>query len=342
MTDVKEIARVVPGWVPKDIRNYVFHTEMGQPIRALARSQECHASTIMRQIRKVEQSRDDPLIDRAIKELATKGSTPAAPSRLELLQALRRLATPKSMLALAVGMEQGVIVQDNLTGEPDRGVPLPSVTATALALRGWIAPTRGKGRVLRYRITQTGRSALRDLTAEVENTARAMAEGPATFDGAAPLSLSPDSSIVARMPMQESPVAGLARRRDKEGNPFLTRAMVRAAERLREDFELAQIAAPSPDPEGARWADLLNDIDGRCAEPVSDTSARGQVAAALLFLGPGLAEVALRCCCLLEGLETAEQELGWAARSGKVVLRIALQRLVLHYDEVGHLGPKIG
>ena len=57
-------------------------------------------------------------------------------------------------------------------------------------------------------------------------------------------------------------------------------------------------------------------------------AARDRVAAALRDLGPGLGDVALRVCCFLEGIETAEQRLGWAARSGKVVLRIALQRVV--------------
>jgi hypothetical protein len=48
-------------------------------------------------------------------------------------------------------------------------------------------------------------------------------------------------------------------------------------------------------------------------------------------LGPGLADVALRTCCFLEGLETTERRMGWSARSGKVVLKIALQRLAAHY-----------
>ena len=60
-------------------------------------------------------------------------------------------------------------------------------------------------------------------------------------------------------------------------------------------------------------------------------------------LGPGLGDVALRCCCYLEGLETVEKRLGWAARSGKIVLRIALQRLKRHYDVLhGPGGPMIG
>ena len=48
---------------------------------------------------------------------------------------------------------------------------------------------------------------------------------------------------------------------------------------------------------------------------------------------PGLGDVALRCCCRLEGLEAVEQTMGWSARSGKIVLRIALQRLARHYDD---------
>ncbi|MFD1809036.1 DUF6456 domain-containing protein [Gemmobacter lanyuensis] len=67
------------------------------------------------------------------------------------------------------------------------------------------------------------------------------------------------------------------------------------------------------------------------------------MAAALRDLGPGLGDVALRVCCYLEGLEVAERRMGWAARSGKIVLRIALQRLRRHYqDRYGRSGPLIG
>ena len=109
MNTIRSTSIPVPTWVPVEIQNYVFHTEMGQPIRVLARSQSCHASTIMRQIRKVETRRDDPLVDRGIKALAEEGDQTQMPSDLEMMQALRRLSAPEALLAIAMGMEQGVI-----------------------------------------------------------------------------------------------------------------------------------------------------------------------------------------------------------------------------------------
>ncbi len=44
-----------------------------------------------------------------------------------------------------------------------------------------------------------------------------------------------------RVNLAESPVQVLARRRDTDGRPFLEAEHVSAAERLREDFELAQM-----------------------------------------------------------------------------------------------------
>jgi len=342
MGTAKQTSREVPSWLPVDVQNYVFHTEMGQPIRALARSQSCHASTIMRQIRKVETRRDDPLVDRAIKALSEDDSGTELPNGVELMQALRRLAAPKAMLAIAMGMDQGVILQDSTTGEPEHGSKLASSIGMTLALRDWISCGNTVGRVLRYRITPAGRIALRELTAKQENQARAMAEGPQAFEHAPRGVGTWEPTPMTRMPLQESPVVSLSRRKDRDGQAFLNRAMVRASERLREDYELAQVDAqrhgkPSPD-----WQGILNAIETHTLASTNVKDAEGQVRMALRFLGPGLSEVAWRCCCLLEGMETTEKQMGWAARSGKVVLRIALQRLVLHYESSGELGPRIG
>ena len=72
-------------------------------------------------------------------------------------------------------------------------------------------------------------------------------------------------------------------------------------------------------------------------------AARNRVAAALRELGPGMGDLVLRVCCFLEGIELTERRLGWSARSGKVVLRLALMRLDRHYqDRYGSGRPLIG
>ncbi|MDG1167991.1 MAG: DUF6456 domain-containing protein [Sulfitobacter sp.] len=109
--------------------------------------------------------------------------------------------------------------------------------------------------------------------------------------------------------------------------PFLGDALVQAGERLREDFELAQME----DGTTQNWDHFLTagtqtgpGAGGHAA--AAPAQARARVHAAQQNLGPGLSDVVLRCCCYLEGLETTEKRLGWSARSGKIVLRIALIR----------------
>jgi hypothetical protein len=113
---------------------------------------------------------------------------------------------------------------------------------------------------------------------------------------------------------------------------------------LREDFELAQMG-----PRVAQnWERFLTGGGGKGGFNDSGIGngpqgARDRVALALKDLGPGLGDMVLRCCCFLEGLEATEKRMGWSARSGKIVLRIALQRLKRHYGETyGPGGGMIG
>jgi len=64
-----KVVAAMPGWVPAEARRYVLHTEAGLSIRALARGEGCHASTVLRQVRRVETRRDDPLVDEALRRL---------------------------------------------------------------------------------------------------------------------------------------------------------------------------------------------------------------------------------------------------------------------------------
>lgn len=363
----------MPGWVPHGALHYLAHTETGAPIRALARQAGCHASTIMRQIRRIETRRDDPLVDAALRRLGavrrdldctagppagktTTMNTPAAPLldedtfAAEALRVLRRLHETGAVLAVAEGMEKAVVVRETDAGPGARTAVVDSAVAQAMALKDWIAPG-STGRVTRYHITSAGRGALRRM---IEDQGAVAVEGFAE-DQTAFLGMSCDPQMEEdgdtepaprrnRYCLSESPLSALARRRDKSGTPFLEDGLVHAGERLREDFELAQMGGGITQ----NWDHFLTPGTkptgrGDNSGVMAAAEARKRVADAMADLGPGLSDVVLRCCCYLEGLETTEKRLGWSARSGKIVLRIALMRLKRHYDEtVGPGGPMIG
>ena len=345
----------LPVWVPDAARLYLSHTGSGRSLRALARDTGCHASTVLRQVRRVEARREDLLVDLALDHLgaihfpAAQGALPqntrtemtamhrdirAIPSddilEREARRILRRLCEPGACLAVAKDMEKAVVVRET-GGQTVRTAVVDRAVAEAMALNDWIACDL-PGRIARYHVTATGRSALKRLLAT--DTRDAFGDQHRDIEER-------DETDVAgrrtgtriRYNMAESPLALLARRRDKDGRAFLSDRMVLAGERLREDFELAQMG-----PRVAQnWDRFLTSGDrgafagdGGLAE--GPKAARDRVLAALADLGPGLGDVVLRCCCFLEGLETMERRMGWSARSGKIVLRIALQRLCKHYD----------
>jgi hypothetical protein len=252
---------------------------------------------------------------------------------------LRRLCEAGAVLAVAKDMEKAVVVRDAPDGASTRTAVVDRAIAQAMALKDWISCDE-PGRISRYTITSSGRAALNRLVAEAENQAQGFAEMQTPFaaqhrEFGEKLVEDEEEGKPRRMRfnMAESPLTLLARRRDKEGAPFLSEDLVSAGERLREDFELAQMGPRV----GQNWDRFLSGGDRGSYAPDSGigsgpTAARDRVAQALQDLGEGLSDVALRCCCYLEGLETAEKRLGWSARSGKIVLRIALIRLREHYQ----------
>ena len=369
----------LPDWLPAAVRRYIHHTEDGTSLRALARREGLHASTILRQVRRFESRRDDPLMDEALSAMSRRShSHPHSPADVparkedqpmsvhprpnaplarppcdedalasEGRRVLRRLAEPGAVMAIAPEMDKAVVLREFPDGRNLRTAVLERAVAQAFTLQDWIA-CRKPGRVSTYEITAAGRAALRRLTDAEERRRHAPAEAQPFADQhriwgerAVPGDEGPRR---VRYNLAESPVGVLGRRRDRDGKPFLDSDLVEAAERLREDFELAQMG-----PRVAQnWDRFLAGGDRGGFQPDSGLGegpgrARARVAAALRDLGPGLGDVALRCCCFLEGLEVAEKRMGWAARSGKIVLRIALMRLRRHYDETyGRSGPLIG
>lgn len=365
----------LPAWLPDAVRLYLDHTEQGVSLRQIARREGCHASTVMRQVRRYENRREDPLVDEALCALGRvqgkdqsqpcqkDAKAMTAPIRHETLamdeatilregrRILRRLAEPETVLAIAPDMEKAVVLRQLTEDKTARLAVMDRVVAQAFALKDWIS-CRKPGRIATYQITQAGRAALKRMQAAqdgAQDGVRGMAEAPAVFGDQhrawdTKTVSDDDGERRLRYNAAETPVLVLARRRDKNGEPFLAPELVAAAERLREDFELAQMGPRI----AQNWERFLTGGDRGGFAPGGGPGhgprdARDRVSAALRDLGPGLGDMVLRCCCFLEGLEVAEKRMGWSARSGKIVLRIALQRLRRHYDETyGKFGPLIG
>lgn len=317
--------------LPKEARRYVAHTARGTPIRELAREAGCHPSTILRQVRKLETLRDDPLVDRAlslIEEMPERAGIRDADLG-HLTDTLGTLTRSGTLLVFNQDLATPALVQRSESGETSLLGSVSLDIAAALVLRGWIA-LEGGNTVKRYRITPEGRLSLPDLVVARSKPEADTPPAADLFADAGPDRRFRDRSA-SNGPGTDTPLTALSRRRGPDGKPFLTAAFVAAGERLHEDFVLAGFGRTDllgwerPEQLDRFYATAKLTRDSACADAAARTLT------AIKDLGPGLSDVTLRCCCLREGLETTEKRLGWSARSGKVVLRIALQRLSLFY-----------
>ncbi len=365
---------------------YLAHVSGGVSMRALSRQLGVHPSTVHRQIRRIEERREDPLYDEAIASLDRRmhPAVDPTPPRVqpatdmpavvypsvatlkeptamalckpvetvdpenrilrEARRILRRLAESKAFLAVAPEAELAVVFRETVPGgRPRQTATVEREVARSFALRDWIGCIR-KGKVACYEITAAGRAALERLLAQdviAKRASAGFAEAQTPFkmqhqEEALRHVMRADSPVVeeVRVNVAESPLAWLARR-SSHGEAFLGPRELEAGERLREDFERAEMGARTTQ----NWERFLTagvQGGGGARGPAEGPAdARARFAAAMKALGPGLSDIAYRCCCFLEGLEAAEKRLGWSKRSGKVVLRIALQRLADHYGLFG-------
>lgn len=139
-----------------------------------------------------------------------------------------------------------------------------------------------------------------------------------------------EGAPAAQINLAESPLATVARLRDKNGRAYLTPAELRAGERLRADFTYGQLSPRL----AVNWLAAGISGSGGGAAELADSviAARQRVNRALTAAGPELAGVLIDICCFLKGLAQMESERGWPVRSAKLMLKTALASLARHYE----------
>ena len=217
----------------------------------------------------------------------------------EARRVLRRLCVVRSGL-FARG--EVFVVGRSATGR----VSVAANMVRAFAQRHWIV-SDGTGR---YVIAEAGRALLareQGFAAQHRDMQDAPVEGQ-----------------VMKINTCESPLARLKARGLVDGTQFA------AGEKLRRDFTLSQLTPRM----GVNWdAPVVSGSRGAGEGSISDIAmaARQRLSKALVAAGPGLSDLLFDVCCHLKALEAVENERDWARRSGRVVLKIALDRLASHY-----------
>jgi Domain of unknown function (DUF6456) len=126
--------------------------------------------------------------------------------------------------------------------------------------------------------------------------------------------------------LAESPLSWLHSR------GHLTDRQLLAGEKLRGDYETA-VMGPNVT---MRWENIplsrqKRGAPGGLNQTERMISAKARFDDALEAIGPDLSDIAWRVICAGEAMPVAEREMAWPARSGKLVLRIALDRLAVFY-----------
>jgi len=145
-----------------------------------------------------------------------------------------------------------------------------------------------------------------------------------SIDGRSDVAVRPARSVTVNV--AESPLGWLFAR------GFVSQRQFDAGERLRSDWERAQLAPrvtmawdSAPVARGRGGAAVAPDLNG------AQIDAKRRFNGAIAHAGTGLADILWRVVCAGEGMREAETALGWPARAGKLVLSFALDRVADYY-----------
>lgn len=135
--------------------------------------------------------------------------------------------------------------------------------------------------------------------------------------------------------LADSPLARWMKPDPGTGTCWLTQEEFEAGERLRADYHRSVLT----DRITSDWEGYLAPVKtgrprAREEAPATAQDAKDRVLTALAAAGPGLDRILSRVCLRETGLEAAEQAENWPRRSGKAILKLALQRLAIHYGMI--------
>ncbi len=242
-----------------------------------------------------------------------------------LRRLLQALAEPGARGARSALEASTLVVRAASKGVTVVRARLPAAAGEAALAEGLVR-WEDDGGARRLALTDAGRAHLRRLSAPEAEQADSFRAQHASY-ALRQLDRGARPTLVNEA---ESPLAWLARRKDRDGRSFLDAAQLEAGERFRRDIEQAQLLQRVT----ANWEASINAARrGADSAAVSEVAidARRRLARAFDAAGPELAGLLTDVCGYLKGLEIVESERGWPARSAKVVLRIALDRLARHY-----------
>ncbi len=141
-----------------------------------------------------------------------------------------------------------------------------------------------------------------------------------------PVPESPATERTVTINLSESPLSWLHAR------GHLSNRQMLAGETLRGDYETAALGPHVT----ISWENTPRSRQKRGApsglyRTERMMQAKRRFDGALTALGPDLSDIAWRVICVGESVTAAEREMSWPVRSGKLVLKIALDRLAAFY-----------
>lgn len=233
---------------------------------------------------------------------------------------MRRLARPAAVLAPLAGGKSGFGVY--ATGDRRRR-PLARLDQAAFeeaVQAGWLSET-GEGA---YGLSHQGRQQALSDAPEVRpalTTERRLAPDPE--GGVRVKTINPNTS--------DGPLARYAKPRNGQP-PLLEPAHLSAADSLMRDYELSSLSSRvTQDWSGVAGGGGRSAPRDRSDAPMRRMNAQARVMDALAAVGPGLDHWLVEILIRQSAMTDAERRLNWPSRSGAQALKLALDRLAVHY-----------